>query len=160
MGPATLYRQFGDKAGLIRAFSGQFGPRRGLQEVAPQLTGDLRADLERVATAVLRSALADLDLLKLALLERLHGGPWGEHLKGSPQRTLTALTRLLEAAVARGALGPEDPQRMARAFAGMLVFSFVGPLSDGEPPPDPEETARFVTRVFLEGLAPPDRRTP
>ncbi len=160
VGPATLYRQFGDKAGLIRAFAGQVGPRRGLQEVALHLTGDVRADLERVASAVIRSAQEDLDLLKLALLERLRGGAWSEHLQASPLRTLPAITRILQSYAARGALGPGDPGHMARAFIGMLVASFTAPLLEGTPPPEPEETARFITRVFLDGLASPNRRVP
>lgn len=160
VGPATVYRQFGDKAGLIRAFAGQLGPRRAMQQVPLSPTEDVRADLERVATAVIRYASEDLDLLKLALLERLRGGPWAEHLKATPLRALTLLTQLMTSHVARGALGPGDPQRMAQAFAGMLFVSIARPMLDGGPLPEPEETARFVTHVFLEGLAAPARRTP
>jgi hypothetical protein len=49
---------------------------------------------------------------------------------------------------------------MAQAFAGMVFASFSGPLLEGQPPPDPEETARFITHVFLDGLASTRRRTP
>jgi hypothetical protein len=102
----------------------------------------------------------DLDLLKLALLERLRGGPWAELLKNSPLRAQTTLTRLMESYASRGALGPNEPRRMAQAFAGMLFAFFAGPLLEGQPMPDPEETARFITRVFLDGLASTARRTP
>lgn len=160
VGPATVYRQFGDKAGLISAFAGHLGPRRAMREMAPRPTGDPRADLERTAATVMRYAAEDLDLLKLALLERMRGGPWAELLKDSPLRAQTALVRLMESYAASGVLGPHEPRRMARAFAGMLFAFFTGPLLEGEPLPDPEETARFVTRVFLDGLASTARRTP
>jgi AcrR family transcriptional regulator len=160
VGPATVYRQFGDKEGLISAFAGHIGPRRAMREVALAPTGDLRADLERVAVAVIRYAAEDIDLLKLALLEQMRGGPWAKLLKASPLRAQTILTRLLESYAARGALGANDPPRMARAFAGMLFAFFAGPVLRGEPLPDPEETARFITHVFLEGLASTARRTP
>jgi AcrR family transcriptional regulator len=159
VGPATVYRQFGDKAGLISAFAGQIGPRRALQEVA-RPTGDLRTDLERVATTVIRYAAEDVDLLKLALLERLREGPWAAFLTDSPLRALPMLIQLLEPYAARGALGANDPRRMAQAFAGMLFAFFARPVLEGGPVPDPEETARFITHVFLDGLASTARRTP
>jgi len=160
VGPATVYRQFGDKEGLISAFAGHIGPRRAMQEVALRPTGDPRADLERVAATVIRYAAEDLDLLKLALLERMRGGPWSELLKASPLRAQTMLTRLLESYAASGALGPNDPERMARAFAGMIFAFLAGPLLEGGPLPEPDETARFITHVFLDGLASTARRTP
>jgi AcrR family transcriptional regulator len=160
VGPATVYRQFGDKEGLISAFAGHIGPRRAMQEVALHPTGDLRADLERVAATVIRYAAEDLDLLKLALLERIRGGRWAELMKASPLRAQTLLTRLLESYAATGALGPNEPRRMAQVFAGMLFAFFAGPVLEGQPMPDPEETARFITHVFLDGLASTPRRTP
>ncbi|PTL83884.1 TetR/AcrR family transcriptional regulator [Vitiosangium sp. GDMCC 1.1324] len=160
VGPATVYRQFGDKEGLISAFAGHIGPRRAMHAVALRPTGDLRADLERVAAAVIRYAAEDLDLLRLALLERIRGGPWAELLMASPSRARTMLTHLLEPYAKSGSLGPDDPRRMAQAFAGMLLAFFSGPVLEGGPLPDPEETARFVTHVFLDGLASTARRTP
>ncbi len=160
VGAATVYRQFGDKEGLIRAFAGHIGPRRAMQEVALRPTGDLRADLERAAATVLRYAAEDLDLLKLAVLERMRGGPWAEFLKDSPVRAQTMLIRLLKSYGTSGALGSNDPRLMAQAFAGMLFAFLARPLLEGGPMPDPEETARFITHVFLDGLASPARRTP
>jgi hypothetical protein len=131
-----------------------------MKEVALRPTGDLRADLERVAATVIRYAAEDLDLLKLALLERIRGGRWAELMKASPLRAQTVLTRLLESYAAKGVLGPNEPRHMARAFAGMILAFLSGPMLEGQPPPDPEETARFITHVFLDGLASTPRRSP
>ncbi|WP_257450184.1 TetR/AcrR family transcriptional regulator [Archangium lipolyticum] len=161
VGPATVYRQFGDKQGLITTFASHIGPRRAMQEAALNPTGDLRADLERVAATLLRYMAQDLDLLKLALLEKMRGGQWAELLDASPIRVRTTLTQLLESYAASGALGPDDPGRMAMAFVGMLFASFMGTVLEGQPPPEPGEAARFVTHVFLDGVASKKaRRTP
>jgi TetR/AcrR family transcriptional repressor of mexJK operon len=155
VGPATVYRQFSDKDGLVSAFADQVGPRRAMREAAVQPSGDLRADLERVAAAVMREVARDIDLLRLTLLERLRGGRWADLLKNSPLRSLPMLTRLLKPYVDSGALGAGDPGVMAQAFAGMLFSFFLRAALDGGPMPDPEETARFITHVFLDGLASP-----
>jgi len=160
VGAATVYRQFGDKQGLIRAFAGKIGPRRALQETALHPSGDLRADLERVAAAVLRSAAEDRDLLRLGLLERLRGGAWAEQLTATPIRSLTTLAGLLEPYAARGELAPQSPQHLARAFVGLLVPFIAGPVLEGSAPADPDETARFITHVFLDGLSTAERRAP
>lgn len=158
VGPATVYRHFRDKERLVRAFTDRFGPRRAMLEVALHPSGDLRVDLERAAATVLRAAAEDLDLLKLTMLERLKGGPWADLLDKSPLRANKTLARLLKFYVARGDLPCEDPRRMAQAFAGMLLSFVTLPLLERTPMPDPDTTASFITRLFLDGLAPGRRR--
>jgi AcrR family transcriptional regulator len=152
VGVATVYRHFKDKESVIVAFADQLGPRRALREALSRPSGDVRADLERVAAAVMRDVSGDLDLMRLALLERLRGGRWAELMKASPMRSLPLLMRLLKPYVERGVLGPGDTRLMAQAFAGMVFASFVRPALDGGRLPDPDETARFITQVFLDGL--------
>lgn len=158
VGVASVYRHFKDKESMIVAFVDQLGPRRALREALARPSGDVRADLERVAASVLRHASTDLDLMRLALLERLRGGRWAEQMKSSPLRALPMLTRLLRPYVERGALGPGDAQGMAQAFAGMLFGFILRAAFDGVRLPDADDTARFITRVFLDGLAARARR--
>jgi len=160
VGVATVYRQFGDKEGLVRAFGDRFGPRRAVLAVAISPSGDLRADLERLAAAALRAAFEDLDLLKLALLERLRGGAWAELMRASPLSSKRTLARLLKSYLEQGELAEGDPRQMAQAFSGLLLSFVTTPLLEGKPMPDPDETARFITRLFLDGLAAPSRRRP
>jgi AcrR family transcriptional regulator len=156
---ATVYRHFKDKESVIVAFADRFGTRRALRDSSLRPSGDLRADLEQAGAEVIRRATEDLDLLRLMLLERLRGGRWAELMQASPARSLPpTLVRLLKPYVERGALRPGDPRRMAQAFAGMLLAFFARPVLDGGPLPDPEETARFITHVFLDGLS--KRKTP
>jgi AcrR family transcriptional regulator len=153
VGPATVYRQFKDKAGLIRAFGDRFGPRRAVMEIAVSASGDVRADLERIASTVLRAAATDSDLLRLALLERLRGGPWAEVLGSSPMSSQKTVARLMKSYQEKGALRGEDPRLLAQTFSGMLLSFVTSPFLDGKPRPDPEETARFLASAFLDGLA-------
>lgn len=157
VGVATVYRHFKDKESVIVAFADQLGPRRALRVSQLSPSGDVRVDLERVAASVVRQVSEDMDLMRLTLLERLRGGRWAELMKASPMRSLPLLTSLLTPYVERGALGPGEPRSMAQAFAGMLLAFVVRPALDGAPLPDPEETARFITRVFLDGLSPRGR---
>ena len=159
VGTATVYRQFRDKEGLIRAFIDRFSPRRAVFAVTITPTGDLRADLERVAVALLRAGAANRDLIRLAMLERLRGGRWAEVLNSSPMSSHKSITELLRSYAAKGALRSEDTAHLARAFAGMLMASVSGALVTGAAFPEPEQTARFVAGLFLDGAAAPSRRS-
>jgi AcrR family transcriptional regulator len=153
VGAATVYRQFNDKEGLIRAFADKFGPRRAMRDIAVHPSGDLRADLERAAATALRFSAENLDLMKLALLERMRGGRWAEQLKSSPVSSQKTLARVFKAYAGKGALPKEeDPRKLARAFSGMLMAFVIAPIVESAPLPDPDETARFITRVFLDGV--------
>jgi AcrR family transcriptional regulator len=45
VGVATLYRHFGDKDGLVRAFASEITPHRAIADATQHLSGDLKADL-------------------------------------------------------------------------------------------------------------------
>lgn len=158
VGTATVYRLFGDKDGLAQAFADRFGPRRAVREVAVRPSGNLRFDLEALATSVLRSAAAEGDLLKLALIERLRGGRFAQLLRASPLRSQKSLARFFKWYLARGALSPANPDLMAHAFSGLLLVFVARPFVDGSPAADPETTGRFIAQVFLDGLAGGKRR--
>lgn len=148
----TVYRQFGDKAGLIRAFAERAGPRRALASKVMEPTGDLRADLERLAETLLRNVSEDGDLLKIGLLERLRGSEWWGLLQASPVKVRTGLGKFFEAQVKRGTLRGE-PHALARSFLGLVFGHLLEPLFDGTPLPDPKATAHAVTTLFLDGAA-------
>ncbi|HIP22138.1 MAG TPA: TetR/AcrR family transcriptional regulator [Rhodobacteraceae bacterium] len=53
VGPATIYRRFGDKEGLIRAFIKQHTPRDKMPDFPPDAKGDFAAALAVIATHML-----------------------------------------------------------------------------------------------------------
>lgn len=146
---ATVFRQFGDKRGLITAFGTRFLPRRAVAEVAVKPSGDLRADLERIALKVLAYAAEEPDLMRIALLERVRGGEWAEAFAASPVRAQPMLAKLLRHY--RKELKDEPFDQLARIFAGMMFSSILAPIFDGQAAPDPEASATLLTRVFLQG---------
>jgi AcrR family transcriptional regulator len=135
---ATVYRQFQDKYGLIRAFISRFAPRRTVAKIATEPSGNLRVDLLRIAETMLRFAEAEPDLLRLTIIEKVKRSPWAELFAKAPLRIQHSLARLL------GHYDIAEPRASALAFGGMLLTAA---LQGG----DPAQAARFVTRVFLDG---------
>jgi AcrR family transcriptional regulator len=152
VGSATIYRQFGDKKGLLLAFVGSLAPRRIVWDTAREPSGDLAADLGRFAAAALAHMRREEPMVRLVFIERLRGsGVLGE-LADAPDRTIHGIAALLRHYAARGELVDEDPYRLARVFQGMLLglglFGAVGELpGDG----DPERDAALVVGLFLRG---------
>jgi len=159
VGAVTVYRHFGDKEGLVQAFMDEVGPRRAAREASASPTDDVRKDLERFAERLLVAIRDDAPLVRLVLLETLHGSPMLRRVREkSPMRMIVTLAGLVAHHAAAGRLRAEDPRVLAQSFAGMLFVSgLVGPILRGDPAPDPVSTARSVTDLFLRG-ALPDRR--
>lgn len=156
--PATVYRHFGDKDGLVAGFLDVTSPRLRVRAIVDQPTGDLRRDLERIAETMLSHAQTDPASIRLVFIEALRGTPLLPRVRAlSPFRTLHALQALLETH-----LPPErkaEARDLAQAFAGLLLaFGFVGPLLGAQSAGDPIERARFVTHLFLRGANVPQRR--
>jgi AcrR family transcriptional regulator len=140
VGSATVYRQFQDKEGLIRAFVARFAPRRAVAKIVTEPSGNLRTDLQRVAEAMLRFADEERDLLRLAIIEKLKNSKWAELFAKSPMRVQHSLTQLLDH------YRVPEPRASAIAFGGMV---FTAALQGG----DPARQAPFITRIFLDGVA-------
>jgi AcrR family transcriptional regulator len=151
VGLVTVYRHFRDKEGLVAAFLDELAPRRAVREL--RATGDLRADLQRLAERMLAGMRDEAPLVRLLILETLRGGPLLPKVRAiSPTRTATAVASILRDHAAAGRLRDVDPMVLAQAFGGMLLaFGVVAPVLRGEPAADPAETARAITDLFLNG---------
>lgn len=153
LGVATLYRHFGDRESLMRAFMEQHAPRRAIQQVARQSHGDIEADLTHLVAQMLTFLHENRDMIWLGLVE----GDKTEHLlarlREAPQETRIEMARFFEAAVASGKLQAKDPQQMTTALAGMLMaFALQFPVFGGPPLEDARQTAEFIVHLFLKGL--------
>lgn len=152
LGVATLYRHFGDRESLIRAFMQEYAPRRAFDRIAQQSRGDIEADLTHLVTEMLTFLHENRDMIWLGLVE----GKKTEHLlarlREAPKGTRVDLVRFFETAVASGRLRRQDPEQMATALAGMLMaFALQVPVFSGGPLKDPQETAEFIADLFLHG---------
>lgn len=155
LGVATLYRHFGDRDSLIRAFMQAYTPQRAFRQVAQHGRRDLEADLVRLVSELLAFLHRNRDMIWLGLVEREAMQPLLDRLGDGPKETRAALTRFLEAAVAAGQLQDRDAQQMATALAGMLmIFALDVPFLSGPPLEDPSATVEFIVQLFLKGLGP------
>jgi AcrR family transcriptional regulator len=156
VGPATVYRYFGAKEGLIRAFSKANEPRRILLAMPKQPTGDVEADLVAFAESALRYLHENRDLVRLAFVEMDEANLFLSQMRDAQERTAILLARYLHNRMEAGRLTPTDPAELALAFIGMIFsFAVTGPDFYNRAMGDPEETAITITRIFLQGIAPP-----
>ena len=150
---ATLYRHFGDRDGLIRAFAEERTPRGSLRHL------DLCDDLEGKLVEFTARALSQI-WRNRAMLHLAFGPDQGlrELFRGVRQRergTRALLADALGAAMCRGQLAPGDPDALALALvSGIFAQGLVFPTMEGQEPPEPRALAEQLVSVLLRGALP------
>lgn len=153
VGIATVYRQFGDKAGLLHAFSQAFRPQVLQPDALLGQSGNLRDDLVRVVERLLRFMGENGDLFRLILVEQSADLELVRAIQQTPNRTLFRLAAFFQAQMEAGQLNGGDAQQMALALIGMVFgFGFIGPQVYDLPAQQLEETAHMIVTIFLEGV--------
>jgi AcrR family transcriptional regulator len=153
LGVATVYRHFGDREGLIRAFMERYTPQHAFQEGALRGSGDIRADLVHLVTEMLTFLHQNRDMIWLGLVEGEETQRLLARLREVPGGMRADITRFLEAAVAEGQLQDGNTRQMATALGGMLAaFALELPVFGGPPLQDPRQAAEFIVNLFLNGL--------
>jgi AcrR family transcriptional regulator len=139
VGPATVYRRFGDRAGLLRAFAAERSPRRLAIDLPPGGTGDLRADL------------LSLTAPSIAFFREYQGLFMLLYSDDPDAKAMFAAAREGSPSV-RGAFAavldrhlPDPTGRTTHAFFGMMMM--VAWAARGTP----EEDAAYVVDLFLNG---------
>jgi AcrR family transcriptional regulator len=154
VGVATVYRHFGDKTGLLRRFMQAFHPRLPTEKV--DLSGDLVADLTRLVEAMMQFILENQEMVRLSIS---NAHEWRDHLAGLrpfQERSLNRVATFLQDQMAAGQLRTTDPRQAAAALLGMILsFSLIMPSYYNLPDPELQETAVFITNLFLNGLKQP-----
>lgn len=147
----TVYRHFGDRHGLCRAFLEERTPRgdvRGL--LARSGDGD---DLETVLTDLARRFLTFIarypHMMRMVLAPDREEAALIQSLREGSTRSRDALADYLKAEMRRGRLRQEDPRMLAQILFGMTVA--LG--APGSGPVDVEASARLLVRTFLQGHA-------
>jgi AcrR family transcriptional regulator len=154
VGPATIYRRFGSKEGLIDAFMQASSPRQLLRQMVTAEPGPLAEELTRFAVTALQFLHDNRDLIRLGLMEYQIDSTILAKLRGSRERTVSNLARYFQRQMEAHQVRPGDPFAMALAFTGMLFsFAVMGPLLYDRPDVEPEQTARLVVDWFLSGVA-------
>ncbi len=154
VGVATVYRHFGDKTGLLRRFMQAFHPQLPTQQ--DDVSGDLATDLAQLVATMIQFILENQDMVRLSFS---NAHEWRDHLmdlRPFQERSLNQVATFLQSEMASGQLRPIDPQQAATALVGMILsFSLIMPTYYKLPNPEPQETAVFITNLFLDGLKKP-----
>lgn len=156
VGAATIYRHFGSKDALIQEFTKAAKPRQLLQSFTIGQPSDLEADLVTLAMTLLEFVDDHPAFVRVTLFEKLGNELLREQVRSMQGRTVSTLAEYLAAQMAAGNIVEGDPFDMALAFVGMVFgLAFVGPYSYERPVTDRAAVARFVARIFLNGVVQP-----
>lgn len=140
VGPVTVYRRFGDRAGLLRAFAAERSPRRLASTLPPGGTGDVEADLLALTRATIAFLREYRGLFELVYAQDPEARAiFAEAREGSP-----SVRGLYAQLVDRHF--PDPTGRTGWLLYGMVTA--VAWCGAG----DPEDDAAFVVRSFLHGV--------
>ena len=150
VGEMTLFRRYGDKAGLMGAVLEREGQRFAPDALSP--TEDVRADLERIVAAY--AALLDrLGAVVFDFLLLAPGDPALARMRPVPLAAVGRAAEVIAAHQAEGRLRRGDPMAAVLALLGpILAGALLARAQPGAiPKPDPTEAASR----FLEGWGTP-----
>ncbi|MCB9762099.1 MAG: helix-turn-helix transcriptional regulator [Alphaproteobacteria bacterium] len=146
LGVATLYRRFGDRAGLLSALMERAGARAAARAMALDEDAEPQEALTRLVAGALGVLREDGWLMQLgaaasgAQLAALH------EARGRSMGTLAALSHWMARQMKRGWLHPADPDELTMALLGAtLLHGLMGPVGDDE------ALARRLVALFLDG---------
>lgn len=146
VGEMTLFRRYGDKAGLMGAVLEREGQRFASDALSP--TEDVRADLERVVAAY----TALLDGLGAVVFDFVLLAPSDPALAGMRPVPLAAVGRAAQVIAAHqtaGRLRPGDPMAAVLALLGPLLARAL--LARAQPSAIPKPDPTRAVSHFLEG---------
>jgi AcrR family transcriptional regulator len=154
VGVATVYRQWGDKERLLRAFIDEHTPRTTLRELIMHPGDDVQADLATFAAAVLPFLYDNRALIQIVLLGSEHERAYFNQLRTGSTRMHDLLVAYWAAQIEAGRIRAiASPRDLALAFVGVLfTFGVIGPAQYGTRLEQPEATAHEITRIFLSQL--------
>ena len=155
VGTATIYRHFGSKTKLVEAFVQSIRP----QHLITTLTMHKNEDMEKKLTDFTMGAIQFIQKNR-QLITLIINEPESEEaqklfiqMQNAPNRTLTSLTNYFEAHIAASTLKKQNSQQLAIAFFGLLLtFTVFNNKLYTVPPQNPEDTAQFIVKLFLNGI--------
>ncbi len=148
---ATLFRHFGSKDALIEACAEHFCPTVELQEQLASLSGDLVADLKRMAI-MLSSRMEEIrDLIIMSLADEESDTPIGGLPWRGPVALKAIITDYMAQRVASGELAG-DPMLLARFFMGMIFAQVIGRKKMPLLQYSTDEILDFQINTFLNGV--------
>ena len=150
----TIYREFGEREGLIRAALATLSPHAALRGSLADEEAPPRATLEAFVAAAISRLASQPALLRILFMPDLAAWRYLQKVREREARVSRALVRYFEGQRARGRLGGQSAEHLASALFGLIL----GELMRGRLAGDPEARidrparARDVVAVFLGGV--------
>lgn len=160
VGVATVYRQFGDKDQLVRAFAEHVTPYDAVQDVVVHASADVRADLRALLEVIVPFFSTNRDLFRLVIAGNQAEMEYLDRLRAGTERMRDRLVEYFALQIAAGRLrDTARPEELALALIGMIVsYLIIGPGKFNLPPPPPERISALIIDIFLDGTLPSNLR--
>ena len=154
VGVATIYRHFGDKPTLLKAFLQTYQPRFSIDQ--NESSGDFETDLLQMVQTMIQFILQNKDMVRLSFSNAREWQAQLAELRPFQERSLIRVANFLQNHIEAGNLCPIEPHQAATALLGMILsFCIIMPVYYQVPEPEPQETAVFITQLFLQGVQTP-----
>lgn len=148
---ATLFRHFGNKEALIEACVLHFCPAGDLQDLLPNLGGNIEEDLRAIAHFMTERMESLRDLILATFVEEDQWSAAGDAAWRAPAMIKQVVTDYMASQVQRGEL-EGDPHLMARLFMGTIFAYVVGRKRMHYPDYTLDQVIDFNINVFLNGV--------
>ena len=157
VGVATVYRHFGDKETLLRAFIDEVTPRSSIHTIILNPTDDVAVDLRSIVHSILKFSHDNRDIMRLVMAGNEQDLTYLSQLRESTDSTQTRLTTYFEQQIEAGRIQPLAPaEALGLALMGMVInFSVLGPLHNEIELKDVETTSDLIVNIFLNSLRGP-----
>lgn len=153
----TIYREFAERDGLLRAAFATLTPQPALRG----LLADEAAPVRRTLVGFVAAAIARLEsqplLLRILFTPGTEAWKYLQRIREQEARQSRTLVRYFAAQRRRGRVAGDSPEQLASSLFGLIVGDLLrGRLGEASERPGYEVRARDVVGVFLGGVG---RRT-
>jgi len=151
----TIYREFGERDGLLRAAVATLMPQPALRGLLADEEAPVRATLETFVAAAMARLESQPLLLRIMFTPDTAAWRYLQRIRDHEVRLSRALVRYFEGQRRRGRVGGDSPEHLASTMFGLVLGDLIrGRLGESETGERPgyELRARGVVAVFLEGV--------
>ena len=154
VGVATLYRHFGDKDSLVKAFIKEMTPKQTLHALVSHPSDDVQADLEVMVGTLLTFFYDNRQIFRLILMGNARDRAYLASLSNRSESTQQHLSNFFDAQLNAKRLNTHaKSDELALALMGMVIsFAVLAPLRYDRKLTDVTATSRMIVQVFLSDL--------
>lgn len=153
----SIYRHFGDRSGLLRAFMQERSPRRLLAELDAESDADVADTLAGFLTEMVRFMAANPGMVRLEFTSDRESVALRTEMRRGVSSSRVSLTRYLQRQIERGRLAaPASGTAMdmtTAMYGAVLAFAH---LQTDRATREPARIARFIADALVRGFTQPE----